>query len=421
MKKLIFIIAVPVIFLTCAQRDNSFDPLSPLYRSSSPQLSVSIHYDSSKVASVKNDTVVVHPPFTLNIEASSSDSDFSILFRHFLNDTLINQSNSFSRMQIELTKSGSHQFDFQLSDNKVEYTEKHFIFRVLSSIPPQITSFKCSKDTLQIRSSQKVKFYTEILDKDNLADSIYYVFSPFQVKSKLLNKAENGIIRDTVDYEYNSFFEGTQKPVVFVVDKNKRKVSTSIEILFLRYQHIIQNSHQVIDSVWANPSNAYTGDMIEFKIKLTDASIHIYRYTWYFGDGYSSTEPCPIHRYMTAGIYNVKVVVENDSALCATDSLKITITDHKNVPPQILSITTTPDSGIAQVPMKFSADAVDHDGIISKYYWSFGDSTNTVTQTKETMHTYKNAGTYLVILIAQDNSLTSDTLTDTVKVLSQTR
>jgi hypothetical protein len=416
MKKLIFFTAIPILFLTCAQRDNSFDPLSPLYRSSSPQLSVSIHYDSSKVTSVNNDTVVVHPPFTINIEASSSDSNFSILFRHFLNDTLINQSNSFSHMQIELTKSGSHQFDFQLSDNKVEYSEKHFRFLVLSSIPPQITSFKCSKDTLQIRTSQKVKFYTEIIDKDSLADSIYYVFSPFQVKSKALNKTENGVIRDTVDYEYNSIFEGIQKPVVFVIDKNKRKVSTSIDIVFLRYQRIVQNSHQIIDSIWANPANAYTGDMIEFKIKLTETSNHVYHYTWNFGDGYSSTEPYPIHRYSTAGIYNVKVVVENDSAFCAMDSLKIVITDHKNIPPQILSITTTPDSGIVLVPMKFSADAVDHDGIISRYYWSFGDSTSNITQTKEINHAYKNAGTYQVILIVQDNSMASDTLTDTVKV-----
>lgn len=415
MKWFALIVLIPILSFTCAQRDNSSDPLSPLYRSNNPQLSVKIQYDSSKVSSVISDTVIVHPPFSLKISASSSDSGFPVLFRHILDDSVINQSNSFSSMQFELTKSGYHIFEFQLTDNSREVMDKQFRFRVLSSNPPQITSFKCNKDTVQIKSPQKVIFFTEIFDKDSLADSIYYVFSPFQVKSKAIGRTDNHVIKDTVDFEYNLTNECTQKVTIFVIDKNKRKVSSSIDIAFVRY-HMVQNAHQIIDSLWANPASAYTSDMIEFKVKLTEGTNHSYHYVWNFGDGYVSTEPWPIHRYMSAGTYNVKVVVEKDSALSASDSLKIVITEHKNIPPQIISITTTPDSGIALFPIKFSADAVDHDGIISKYYWNFGDSTTTSSQTKDVSHIYKNPGTYQITLIVQDNFQACDTLVDTFKV-----
>ena len=71
-----------------------------------------------------------------------------------------------------------------------------------------------------------------------------------------------------------------------------------------------------------------------------------------------------------------------------------------NLPPTV-TVSATPTSGLAPLPVSFSSNANDPDGSIVSYSWTFGDS-HTATQ-PFTSNTYTSAGTYTARLTVTDN------------------
>lgn len=69
----------------------------------------------------------------------------------------------------------------------------------------------------------------------------------------------------------------------------------------------LQQSSLVINLI-AGIEYAYTKDNIGFKVDIT-SGISPYTYTWDFGDGITSTDAEPWHKYSKAGDYNVTVTV----------------------------------------------------------------------------------------------------------------
>ncbi len=68
----------------------------------------------------------------------------------------------------------------------------------------------------------------------------------------------------------------------------------------------------------ANATSINTGESIQFGIGNSNAS----SYTWYFGDGYSSNAPIPLHQFSFTGAYNV--ILLGEKGVCAnSDTLLI--------------------------------------------------------------------------------------------------
>ncbi len=75
-------------------------------------------------------------------------------------------------------------------------------------------------------------------------------------------------------------------------------------------------------------------------------------------------------------------------------------TPPANQPPTV-TVSATPTSGLAPLPVSFSSSANDPDGSIVSYSWTFGDG-QTATQ-PFTSNTYTSAGTYTARLTVTDN------------------
>lgn len=140
-------------------------------------------------------------------------------------------------------------------------------------------------------------------------------------------------------------------------------------------------------------------------------------YNWDFGDGSpSSTLENPIHTYVSAGSYIVKLTVLNSSG-CG-DVIKEDTVRLFEVPQPDIRHT----EAFAGESMGFSVPSLVTGDVISGYTWDFGDpssSTNNSTDPSPT-HTYEKGGKYLVKLNITTEAGCSVSVNRTVQVFENT-
>ena len=119
---------------------------------------------------------------------------------------------------------------------------------------------------------------------------------------------------------------------------------------------------------------------------------------WDYGDGSprdtAGFTPPRIHTYAAAGIYKVKLFLQ-DTAFCnSPDSIEKVV----RISPLVKAMFITPDTGCAPYLASFENTSLAG----TDFLWEFGDNT-TSTEVSPT-HLYANPGTYRVRLIATDTS-----------------
>lgn len=131
-----------------------------------------------------------------------------------------------------------------------------------------------------------------------------------------------------------------------------------------------------------------------------------YTYQWEFGDGNSSSSDTVKHNYNFSGSYAIKVTV--------TDSADQMLTSTKNVSVSV-PLSVSANYTATNLLAAFNAQATGGFGDYS-YSWEFGDGATSTSEFPQ--YTYKNAGSYQVILIVTDvrtNLSVSKTLAVTVQ------
>lgn len=136
-------------------------------------------------------------------------------------------------------------------------------------------------------------------------------------------------------------------------------------------------------------------------------------FNWDFGDGNTSTLPNPSHTYLSAGSFDVTLIVTN--ALGCSDTLK-RIAFVRIQAPQV-SIDNLPKSDCAPLTWNFTAtiNAVDP---VTAYEWDFGDG-GTSTLPNPT-HTFA-VGTYNIQLIITTAGGCTDTTTVVAGIIASTK
>lgn len=158
-----------------------------------------------------------------------------------------------------------------------------------------------------------------------------------------------------------------------------------------------------------------------YLVKFTDTSYGAASWLWDFGDGMTSDEQNPTHRYKEVGYYNVTLTVDDGSG--NTDVMTQTV--------QITSGYTTPTPTPTPIPVPGAVKAIFYStaigtrtieftdqstGLIegsSTWLWDFGDDTHSSEQNPT--HLYPKDGEYTVIFKV-DNGKFSDSVTQTIGV-----
>jgi len=137
------------------------------------------------------------------------------------------------------------------------------------------------------------------------------------------------------------------------------------------------------------------------------------KYNWDFGDGTNSEGLNPTKIYKTAGSYQVKLTVTDDSGLpcnMATDTRVVRVVESPTA-------EAGPDLTVcANTPFQFDGTkSRDFDGVVNSYFWDFGDGTTGGGATPAKVYT--KAGTYRTVLTVTGDQVGECDNIDTDEVL----
>jgi len=154
-----------------------------------------------------------------------------------------------------------------------------------------------------------------------------------------------------------------------------------------------------VASFTESAETVYTGITITFDASASyDPDGSIVSYYWDFGDGTNATGVSVGHAYSDNGTYTVTLTVTDDDG--ATDTAASTKTILNRSP--VASFTESATTVSTDTVIYFDASAsYDPDGVITSYFWDFGDGTNATGVTVE--HAYVDDGSYVVTLTVTDD------------------
>ncbi len=143
------------------------------------------------------------------------------------------------------------------------------------------------------------------------------------------------------------------------------------------------------------PANPTRADFVHFYDQSTGS---ITSWSWNFGDGATSSDENPLHKYSNMEIFTVTLTV-NGPAGTDTKSRQISIS---NAGP-VSSFSYNPPNPMEGQTVSFDASSsYDHDGSIASYSWDFGDDTGS-SNIQNPTHQYGVNDTYTVTLSVTDN------------------
>ncbi len=160
---------------------------------------------------------------------------------------------------------------------------------------------------------------------------------------------------------------------------------------------------------------SYSGACFNQEVEFTDLSLantgNIVSWEWDFGDGNSSTEQSPVHRFEsgTGPGFDVQLTVVNDLGCSNTLTQHIVISD----PPEA-GFTYDVDPPCAGNEVLFTDNSIAGSGSITNWMWDLGDGNSTNGQSFT--HIYENEGLYTVELIVLSNTGCSDTIAQDVEI-----
>ncbi|MER2526979.1 MAG: PKD domain-containing protein, partial [Candidatus Competibacter denitrificans] len=148
-----------------------------------------------------------------------------------------------------------------------------------------------------------------------------------------------------------------------------------------------------------------TSGVAPLLVTLADTSTGtIANRVWDFGDGTTSTSQNAMKTYNVAGVYTVKLTVDNAGGKSTTSK---TITVTSAVP--TANFTATPTSGTVPLSVQVADSSTNATG----WNWNFGDGTTSNLQIPPA-HVYKTAGNYTVSLTVSGPGGTSTAKTTSI-------
>ncbi len=149
-----------------------------------------------------------------------------------------------------------------------------------------------------------------------------------------------------------------------------------------------------------NAPEVCDGDSMSFYNTTVINNGSISDIAWTFGDGATSTDVNPKHKYLYPGQYIVTLTVGSDQS--CQNTFTDTVTVNNRPVAAILSASTC--NGTAA---NFIDNSTIGNGSITNWYWSFGDGTGSNSQ--HSSHVYSNSGVYAISLVATSDKGCSDT------------
>jgi len=221
---------------------------------------------------------------------------------------------------------------------------------------------------------------------------------------------------NTFTYTYNS--SGIDYAMVEVEDTVTGATADS------NYAQVNVSAPPLNVSISAYPTSGNAPLGVQFYSSVS-GGVGNYQYTWYFGDGGTSTQANPYYTYNNSGTYWAELYVQSGNQGAWSNQIEITVTQQQ---PLSVSASANTTSGTQPLTVAFTASASGGSG--SYYYTLYVNNNpegNTVGPTSGSVtitYTFSQAGTYSTYIQVQDantqNTTTSQTITITVQAPAST-
>ena len=164
----------------------------------------------------------------------------------------------------------------------------------------------------------------------------------------------------------------------------------------------------VADASAGEPYTGYVGEEITFDGSLSydpDGG-DITSWYWDFGDGTNGTGETTTHYYSNPGAYNITLTVKDDQGYTNTYETTVIIM-QANRPPSNPEIDG-PRNGTKNTNYTYTAVSTDLDNDTIRYFFDWGDGTNTTSAflasgiTYNTNHSWTTSGIYAITVYAED-------------------
>ena len=165
-----------------------------------------------------------------------------------------------------------------------------------------------------------------------------------------------------------------------------------------------------VASFTANPLIINEGEIVDFTFTGSEGNGPS-SYSWWFGDGETSTDVNPNHLYNNNGTYQVNLTVIDDDGDSDTQTLYLTV---NNIAPLVdIGPDLIVDEG---EPIYFYPTVIDPGTDTLIYRWDFENDGIIDTMMHYPFHSYGDNGIYIVNLTVDDcdGGITCDTITVTV-------
>jgi PKD repeat protein len=136
-------------------------------------------------------------------------------------------------------------------------------------------------------------------------------------------------------------------------------------------------------------------------------------YTWIFGDGSVAYGSRVSHVYSDDGIYMVVLTVTDNDGGTDSNSIFVQVENRQPLPAIVAPSET---STLVEVDLN-AEGTLDPDGLVSGYYWDFGDGAG--ANGWNVTHVYTTAGTYPIRLTVMDDDGRTATTNVTIEVINR--
>lgn len=150
---------------------------------------------------------------------------------------------------------------------------------------------------------------------------------------------------------------------------------------------------------------------IQFSDLSSDLDGPITSWFWEFGDGITSSETSPVHRYSRKGEYAMNLTVEDEAGNINVTSETIVVA---NIPP-VAGFRSIPSNVQPGDVVYFWDESSDGEGEAMTYGWDFSDGP--ASAERNPVHVYADPGLYPVTLIVTDDEGATDTMTKNILVV----
>jgi PKD repeat protein len=171
-------------------------------------------------------------------------------------------------------------------------------------------------------------------------------------------------------------------------------------------------------------SRCQTGELVSFNVDISNYNLACatHTFSWDFGDGTTGTGRTVQHRFNAERSYTVKATVNNGASTLDLTS-PVQVFGLGTGPTVHVDFTISPIAGVTNGYI--FTPIVDHDGIVTKWVWDFGDNSGTQTVNSSTpspqSHIYSSAGPHTITLRVEDGTGALAQTDHTIGLVSRTR